>query len=195
MSDEILWSKLKQGDAKALREIYDLHIFDLENYCKKFTKDIEPIEDVLHDLFVNIWQKRDTIGHTDSIMSYLCVSIRRDLIKRINKSALIISIENTEKLDTNFSISAEDILIQEENSKIDKIKLEKAFKHLSHRQREAIYLKYYNEMSYEEICTVMDINYQSVRNLISKGILLLREKMIMVNVLVFIQILQLMYFK
>ncbi len=195
MSDEILWSKLKQGDAKALREIYDLHICDLENYCKKFTKDIELIEDVLHDMFVNIWQKRDTIGHTDSIMSYLCVSIRRDLIKRINKSALIISLENTEKLDTNFSISAEDILIQEENSKIDKIKLEKAFEHLSHRQREAIYLKYYNEMSYEEICTVMDINYQSVRNLISKGILLLREKMIMVNVLVFIQILQLMYFK
>jgi len=194
MSDEILWSKLKQGDAKALREIYDLHICDLENYCKKFTKDIELIEDVLHDMFVNIWQKRDTIGHTDSIMSYLCVSIRRDLIKRINKSALIISLENTEKLDTNFSISAEDILIQEENSKIDKIKLEKAFEHLSHRQREAIYLKYYNEMSYEEICTVMDINYQSVRNLISKGILLLREKMIMVNVLVFIQILQLMYF-
>jgi len=195
MSDEILWSKLKQGDAKALREIYDLHICDLENYCKKFTKDIELIEDVLHDMFVNIWQKRDTIGHTDSIMSYLCVALRRDLIKRINKSALIISLENTEKLDTNFSISAEDILIQEENSKIDKIKLEKAFEHLSHRQREAIYLKYYNEMSYEEICTVMDINYQSVRNLISKGILLLREKMIMVNVLVFIQILQLMYFK
>lgn len=194
MSDEILWSKLKQGDAKALREIYDLHICDLENYCKKFTKDIELIEDVLHDMFVNIWQKRDTIGHTDSIMSYLCVALRRDLIKRINKSALIISLENTEKLDTNFSISAEDILIQEENSKIDKIKLEKAFEHLSHRQREAIYLKYYNEMSYEEICTVMDINYQSVRNLISKGILLLREKMIMVNVLVFIQILQLMYF-
>lgn len=184
MSDEILWSKMKKGDPKALKEIYDLHIHDLENYCKKFTKDVELIEDVLHDMFVHIWQKRDTIGQTDSIMSYLCVSVRRDLIRKLNKATLTTSTENTEKMDVNFSISAEDILIQEESKEDDKAKLEKAFEHLSHRQREAIYLKYYSELSYEEICTIMDINYQSVRNLISKGILLLREKI--VSIIVFI---------
>jgi RNA polymerase sigma factor (sigma-70 family) len=188
MSDEILWSKMKQGDPKALKEIYDLHIHELENYCKKFTKDVELIEDALHDMFVQIWQKRDTIGHTDSIMSYLCVSLRRDLIKRVNKATLTTSIENTEKMDINFSISAEDIMIHEENKEDDKAKLQKAFEHLSHRQREAIYLKYYNEMSYEEICTVMDINYQSVRNLISKGILLLREKIVSVLLIIFVNL-------
>jgi len=188
MSDDILWSKMKNGDPKALKEIYDRYVHDLENYCKKFTKDVELIEDVLHDMFVLIWQKRETIGHTDSIMSYLCVSVRRDLIRKVNKAGLTSSIENTEKMDVSFSISAEDILIQEESKEDDKAKLEKAFEHLSHRQREAIYLKYYNELSYEEICTIMDINYQSVRNLISKGILLLREKMVGVLVFIFVNL-------
>ncbi|MBK9737828.1 MAG: hypothetical protein IPO92_23990 [Saprospiraceae bacterium] len=62
MDDLTLWSKLKNGEQKAFKEIYDRHIRDLENYCKKFTKDIELIEDTLHDLFVQIWQRRDSSG-------------------------------------------------------------------------------------------------------------------------------------
>ena len=177
MSDEILWSKMKKGDPKALKEICDLHIHELENYCKKFTKDVELIEDVLHDMFVHVWQKRDTIGHTDSIMSYLCVSVRRDLIRKLNKATLTTSIENTEKMDVHFSISAEDILIQEESKEDDKAKLEKAFEHLSHRQREAIYLKYYSELSYEEIAQVMACPIGTVRSRIFRAREAIAEKL------------------
>jgi RNA polymerase sigma-70 factor (ECF subfamily) len=69
----------------------------------------------------------------------------------------------------------EDIMIHDEVDKDKKAKLQEAFKVLSSRQREAIFLKYYQEMSYEQICEVMDINYQSVRNLISKGIIELKR--------------------
>ncbi len=41
---------------------------------------------------------------------------------------------------------------------------------LSNRQKEAVFLKYYNQMSYEDICDIMNINYQSVRNLISTAL-------------------------
>ena len=37
MDDVELWSNLKKGDPKALKTIYDLHVKDLENYCKKLT--------------------------------------------------------------------------------------------------------------------------------------------------------------
>ncbi|MBK9737827.1 MAG: sigma-70 family RNA polymerase sigma factor [Saprospiraceae bacterium] len=114
----------------------------------------------------------------DSIIKYLCVSARRDLIKRIEKDMKTTSYTNVENDETEFSISIEDILIQEETNSTNKARLHTAFEQLSSRQREAIYLKYYEEMNYEQICEIMNINYQSVRNLISKGILILRENIV-----------------
>jgi RNA polymerase sigma factor (sigma-70 family) len=46
---------------------------------------------------------------------------------------------------------------------------------LSPRQRKAIELYYIEERKYEDICCIMDMNYQSVRNLIHRGMLKLRS--------------------
>lgn len=175
MDDLQLWRRLKNGDQNALEEIYNLHADSLENYARKFTTDIELIEDTIHDIFVLIWQKKDALSDTDSIIKYLCVSLRRELIRRIEKSHKISGIDYIENTDTDFALSIEDILIQDETNEKNKSKIKDAFEFLSSRQREAIYLKYYEELSYEQICEIMDINYQSVRNLISKGIIELRK--------------------
>jgi RNA polymerase sigma-70 factor (ECF subfamily) len=82
----------------------------------------------------------------------------------------VTSFDYAENKDFEFSLSVEDMMIKDEIDQDKQSRLQEAFKELSSRQREAIFLKYYQEMSYEQICEVMDINYQSVRNLISKGI-------------------------
>ena len=45
---------------------------------------------------------------------------------------------------------------------------------LTSRQREAVTLYYIEERKYEEICEIMDINYQSLRNLIHRSLTKLR---------------------
>jgi len=47
--------------------------------------------------------------------------------------------------------------------------------HLTRRQRQAITLYYLEERKYEEICHIMQMNYHSVRNLMHRGMLKLRE--------------------
>lgn len=180
MNDLQLWKRLKSGDANALKEIYNLYLGSLEGYSRKFTNETEIIEDAIHDLFIQIWNKKENLSDTDSIIKYLCISLRRELIRRIEKSNRRIGIEYADINDIGFSLSIEDILIQNEVDENNRIKLHQAFKLLSDRQREALYLKYYEEMSYEQICEIMDINYQSVRNLISKGIIELRKFIILV---------------
>jgi RNA polymerase sigma factor (sigma-70 family) len=175
MDDNLLWSKLKKGDHPALKEIYDANVRQLINYAKKITTDIELIEDTIHDIFVQIWQRKENLGDTDSIIKYLCVTLRRELIRRLEKNSKTTGFDRAENSEINFTVSAEDLIIQSETSSANKARLLKAFESLSHRQREAIYLKYYEELSYEQICEIMDINYQSVRNLISKGINDLRK--------------------
>lgn len=177
MDDVLLWSQLKAGNHQALKQIYDTNIRNLDNYAQKFTSDNAMIEDTIHDLFVQIWNKRENLGNTDSIIKYLCVSLRRELIRRIGKAQDIISFEGSE--NTNFTLSVEDMIISDETTDQNKKKLDNAMQNLSGRQKEAIYLRYYEEMEYEEICEIMTINYQSVRNLISKAIIELRQYMTM----------------
>lgn len=175
MDDISLWSQLKAGNHKALKQIYELNIRNLDNYAQKFTTDVALIEDTIHDIFVQIWNKRESLGNTDSIIKYLCVSLRRELIRRIGKAQDIVGFEGSE--NTNFTLSVEDMIISDETTDQNKKMLAQAMQNLSGRQKEAIYLRYFEEMEYEEICEIMSINYQSVRNLISKGIIELRQYM------------------
>ena len=53
--------------------------------------------------------------------------------------------------------------------------MEKFFGKLSPRQRQIITLYYIEERKYDDICRIMGINYQSVRNLMHRSISRLRE--------------------
>ncbi|MBK9744630.1 MAG: sigma-70 family RNA polymerase sigma factor [Saprospiraceae bacterium] len=142
---------------------------------------------------MQIWQRRESLGSTDSIIKYLCVTLRRELIRRVEKSRNTVEYEVNENKESTFSLSAEDMLIGDEMSSENQENIKTALSKLSSRQKEAIYLRYFEEMEYEEICDVMEINYQSVRNLISKGIIEMRQYLtvIMIGILIFTHFLQL----
>lgn len=166
--DITLWNQLKAGDQDALGKIYHEEIQFLIGYGRKFTSDINLIEDAIHDTFVYIWNKRTSLSPTDSIRRYLMVAVRNKILKLIKQSGLTVVKEEIIPGDNQSSIEQELII---EESRLESIRLiDDAMQVLSKRQREAIYLRYNGEMSYEDICEIMNINYQSVRNLISTGI-------------------------
>ncbi|MEZ5039363.1 MAG: sigma-70 family RNA polymerase sigma factor [Saprospiraceae bacterium] len=175
MSDLLLWKQLKSGDKKALERIYLQEINFLLAYGKKLSKDEHLAADCVQDLFVELWRNRAGLGNTDSIRRYLLVSLRRKIIRNLQKSQKVQA--NTTPEDAHFAaeLAIDTQLIAAEISAEQAIQLKKAFAELSNRQQEAIYLKYYTGMDYKEIAEVMDINYQSVRNLIFNALNVLRN--------------------
>jgi len=146
----------------------------LINYAKGFTLDIEIIEDVIHDCFVYIWNNKSNLTELDNIRPYLMVSLRHRLLKYLKKKSKVeLKEENDSFLEYDESI--ETIMIKHEFKLELKGQLNDSYQILSSRQKEAIFLRYMDSMEYEEICKIMDINYQSVRNLISQGIKKLEE--------------------
>ncbi len=177
MDNPDLWQRCKKGDRDAFKLLYQLHIDDLVAYGRKICSDQEILEDGIHDLFVYIWEKRENLSDTDSVIRYLCVSLRRRLVKYMEEDQKIsrnIDMENHVVTQTS---SAESVLFYKEEEDALKHKLSEAISRLPKRQQEAVHLKYYQCLSYEEICTVMDINYQSVRNLIARAMVELRAYM------------------
>ena len=81
LNDADLWGLIVAGNKKAYAYIYNSYCPDILRYGFKFTSDSQLIEDVMHDLLVRIWEKRDRIQVNTSIKFYLLSSFRRDLIR------------------------------------------------------------------------------------------------------------------
>jgi RNA polymerase sigma factor (sigma-70 family) len=77
--------------------------------------------------------------------------------------------------NTSFEVSHETFVIINEEDKKKVLQLIAALAKLPNRQREIIYLKYYLNLSYEEICDIMQIQYQVARNQISQAIKTLKS--------------------
>ena len=166
MDDLTLWRSLKSGNKTAFETIYSDHIRFLLNYGRKFSRNELLVEDCVQDLFIEIWNNRDRLSDTDSIKKYLLVSLRRKIIRQLGRSQKEQGeLTGNERFDVELAIDA--IMIRQEMDNEQSQKLKKAFEQLSDRQKEVVYLKYYGEMDYDKICEIMDLQYQSARNLLS----------------------------
>ncbi len=178
MSDKKIWNNLRNGDQKALEEIYRTYFSELYSYGKKLSKDENTVEDCIQELFVELWNRREKLSETDAIKPYLFVSLKRKIFHTVKKLRKSTDTELEEKyFDTELSI--DEILIAKETTDEQKSNLKSAFNELSDRQKEILYLKYYSEMDYEEITQIMEMNYQSARNLVSRAIQKLSKHMSM----------------
>jgi RNA polymerase sigma factor (sigma-70 family) len=170
-----VWQRCKKGDKNAFRELYLENIDSLMAYGRKICSDADILQDAVHDLFVYIWEKRETLSDTDSAIKYLCVSLRRRLIKDMEKDHQVSQSEVLENHIYYSETSPETQWMEKEEQTKSQQLLQEAMLKLPKRQQEALHLKYYENLPYEDICTIMEINYQSVRNLISRAVSDLRN--------------------
>lgn len=77
--------------------------------------------------------------------------------------------------DLAFEWSHETFLIAEQENEEKRTRVLNAVKQLSPRQKEIIYLKYYQNLSYTQLEEVMSINYQVARNLLHQAMKMLKK--------------------
>jgi len=167
-NDISLWNRYREGDNRALSDIYQLNIVSLYNYGLKFTSNSELIEDCIQDLFVLLLDKRKSVSETDNIRFYLLRSLRNSLIRKLQKESKSSIYSSEISFSTSYNIESQ--TINEESEEKTREFLVRVLKDLSPRQKEALYLKYADGLSYEEISQIMSINYQACRNTIYKAL-------------------------
>lgn len=173
--DIALWQAFKGGDRDAFAKIYNLFIEDLLSYGYRVTNDRQLIRDSIQDLFLHLWHTRENLTDTDSIRFYLYVSLRNRILRNIEKHNHT-SIDTQDLFENIIGVlSVEDELITTEQYSEQIIQLKRAIQQLPKRQQEIIQLRYYHDFSFEEIAGMMEINNQSVRNLLHRAITELRQ--------------------
>lgn len=170
--DLIIWERFRQGNRDALAELFCKYFSELFKYGCKFSDDTEVIKDTIQELFLDLWHQK-TPPPVNSIKAYLIKAMKYKLLKVIDKAKKISNIDG--QLNINFEISHETFIITNEESKKKVTQLIAALEKLPNRQREIIYLKFYLNLSYDEICEIMQIQYQVARNQISQAIKTLKQ--------------------
>jgi len=171
--EDQLWLSLQQGEEIAFETIYRNHANALFAYGLKITTQQEIVNDALQDVFIHIWQKREELPIVDNARAYLLKSLRNRIIRILESRNL-----NGNGIQPNQAIqeSFEQQLILEELADERLSKMYHSIQHLPTRQKEVIHLKYFQNLSTEEIADLLSINYQSVSNLLYKGIQKMRKQ-------------------
>ena len=130
------------------------------------------VEDCIQDLFLEVWQRREYLSDTEHVKFYLLKALRRKIYLETNSQQKWQheSLNSNQEADFMGEFSIEASIIEVETTEHHLRKLNQVLTQLTKREREVIYLKFYQEMDYEQIANLMSINYQSARNLIHTAI-------------------------
>ena len=173
-STETLLASFQAGNMAVFSQLYNLHINVLFNYGLKLTIDKELLKDCIHDIFVKLYTKKDELGTIDNLRSYLFISLKNKLCDELRKR-MYMSDTAVEEVSVATPTDVEDDYMEEEQRKNEFSLVRRLLDQLSPRQREALTLYYIEEKKYEDICEIMNMNYQSVRNLMHRGLTKLRS--------------------
>ena len=170
--DIILWESFLADDAVSFSLLFKRYYPDLFQYGNKICKEMAVLEDSIQELFLDIWKNRNPTPVV-SVKAYLLRALKYKLLKELEKN----NYESfpSDQRDQPFDIPHEAFLIAAQDDREKSERLVKALQQLSNRQKEIIYLKFYKELDYEEVSSIMNISYQAARNLLYQAVKSLRK--------------------
>ena len=183
--EQTLWKDMISGNKKSFEDLYNQYFQALINYGFRITKNENLIEDAVQELFISIWNNRTNLSEVNEVKFYLFRSLKNRILRQLEKDIFDKSEDVDVYLDLLISISEEQKKIDSEQLNTNLDTLQRAIAHLPLRQQEVINLKYYHDFTLDEIAKLMNVNKQSVSNLLFRSYAILRKLFKNLSILIF----------
>lgn len=157
------------------KTLFEQYYNPLCNFANTILFDSNRAEDAVQDIFVKMWQKKDTVGELDNVKSYLFMATRNKCIEFLRKLKLDrkLSEENERRLEMSSKMN-----IDEEADKfVLKEKLFNSIRQLPPKCRDVFTMSKINGLTYSEIADELGISPKTVDNQMGRAMRLLREMM------------------
>ena len=162
-----LWCLALQGDKNSFQKLLECTYDLMFQYGQKFNHDSELFKDAIQDVFLEILEKRTSINSNIPPKPYLLASLRRRLHRLGQRQRWLFSGEPVaEVMEFDVEFSAEHYFIQSEKTRDMAEQMATLMQELPKRQKEVIYLRFFQDLDRDEIAYMMDIQPQSVSNLL-----------------------------
>ncbi len=171
-SDTYLFKQVKKGRPQALAVLFEKYYEPLCNFAFLFLKDEKITEEIVDDVFINIWRKRDELRIHSNLKAYLYQSTRNGVISYFRKNnPEMESVEKTENLKNPLpSVSPETLMIRKEIASkvtdlLEKLPAQAGLVFRMHKM---------DGLKYKEIAEILNISVKTVENHMGRALKIFR---------------------
>lgn len=171
--DSKIWKDFKAGHHSAFTLIYNQHIDLLYAYGTKICRDDNLVKDCIQEVFIKLFERRDQIRNLGSIKFYLFRSLKNALIDSLSLHQKMRGV--SENIEFGIEYSAEKYWIDNEIGDSQKKRIQNALNKLTGKQKEIIYLRYNQGLSFAQIADILGVNAGSAKKQTYRTLGKLRE--------------------
>ncbi len=168
-----------ENDQSAFEEIHRAFFPGLMSYCVSILNDKQWAEEIIEDVFVNLWGNRKTIQTIKNISTYLYIAVKHASLNKIKSKSY-----NIHRMETELKsygedyyqyniISAEEKLINKENLRL----VNDVIEALPPKCRLVFRLIKEDGLKYKEVADLLDISPKTVHNHLTKAIYLIVNRL------------------
>ena len=169
-ADDFLLKQLCLGDESAFSEIYRRYKFILYQHAWNKTRNKEEAEDVLQEVFTNLWQEKEKINISTNLSGYLYTAVRNRVLDRLAHAEVKLRYISNFKIDEPVPT---DHLVRENQLKA---MIEREIETLPPRVRQAFELSRKQHLTHKEIAQELGTSEETVKKQISVALKTLRLK-------------------
>lgn len=176
--DAELVERAVQGDEKAFSTLVNRYLSLVYNYLHRMTQNHEVSEEMAQEAFVKAYRNLKSFDRNRSFKPWILRIASNAAISHMRKQSRVVSLNAMQEdgaWDESQYQQAEDIVVQLER-KLSSEEVMKALENLDEKYRQAILLRYQQELSYEEIAEALGIPLNTVRTWIKRGMDKLRNE-------------------
>lgn len=174
IQEKQITSQVLISDKKSFESLFHIHYSDLCSFAFHYLKDFPASEEIVQDLFVNLWAKKDELQIKSSLKSYLfqstknrCLNLIKHIEIRENYKGL-----NQERRNEEESFSGREM----EESELN-LKIEKTVSKLPTERQRIFRMSRYEDLKYKEIAEKLNISIKTVENQMGKALKFLRDEL------------------
>ncbi|OAQ38982.1 hypothetical protein A5893_13165 [Pedobacter psychrophilus] len=163
------------GSEKAFTFFYERYQSRIFKVAFKYLKDDELAHEVVQDAFLKLWTCKAGLQLKKPVESWLYTVSKNDILNRIKRQATLWRVMNEIKITHSFEDnSLQDKLVEADYSLL----LSNTLKSLSNKQLEVFKLARYEDMTYLQIATKLNISPLTVKTHMSKALCFIRSNFI-----------------
>lgn len=172
--DADLMGEIKAGNIKAFDQLYDRYCKKLLSFSISIIKSREEAENIVQEVFLNLWINRGKISNDASVKYYIFTIAYNAAISALRRKAKDEKFFEQLKSLQDLSVEPEDM--QSAYSDLEG-KLSAIINELPARQKEIFILHKVNGLKYQEIATKLNISVNTIENHMSRALKTIRSKM------------------
>jgi len=169
-TSEKLWESVLSGDVSSFKELFNLYYEDLVSYAHRYTQQLVVSEEIVQEVFISIWERRNEVNISTSIKAYLYRAVKNRTISYLKNQL--------PKEQSTYGISERVEFIakveQEDSTENLKIALNKSIAMLPNKCRTIFLLSRNEGLTYKEIADELNLSVKTVENQIGIAIKKLR---------------------